>query len=104
MKGAIAKNTIFTKLMEVFPNSFMYNDNKELRINTTENGEPVQIKLSLTCAKTPVESNNSNTMSTPESSGELNWEESKPSSSSIIEQLTQEEKENVARLVKQLRV
>ena len=50
-KGALAKEQIFNKMMEVFEGSFMYNNGKELRINWEEDGNPVQIKVALTCAK-----------------------------------------------------
>jgi hypothetical protein len=49
MKGADSKNIILKKLMEVFPGSFM--DDKVLRIPMTEGGEPLEIKVALTCAK-----------------------------------------------------
>lgn len=50
-KGAAAKEQIFAKILEVFNGSFMYNGGKELRIPWDENGEEVQIKVALTCAK-----------------------------------------------------
>lgn len=53
-KGSIAKKEISKKILEVFPNSFMYNDGKEIRINVTEEGNPIQIKVVLTAAKTAV--------------------------------------------------
>ena len=53
-KGAIAKEEIFAKMMEVFEGSFMYNNGKELRIDWEEEGNPVQIKVALTCAKEAV--------------------------------------------------
>lgn len=49
MKGADSKEIIFKKLTQVFPGSFM--DDKVLRIPMTENGEPLEIKVALTCAK-----------------------------------------------------
>ena len=57
-KGAIAKKEIMQKIIEMFPGSFLYNNDKEVRINSTEEGNPVQIKITLTCAKTPVENEN----------------------------------------------
>ena len=57
-KGAIAKKEIMQKIIEMFPGSFLYNNDKEVRINSTEEGNPVQIKITLTCAKTPVEDEN----------------------------------------------
>lgn len=50
-KGQQAKQEIITKILATFPNSFSYNDGKEIRIPCTENGEEVQIKVTLTCAK-----------------------------------------------------
>lgn len=60
VKGATTKANIINKILEVFPGSFTYNDGKEIRINATEEGELVQIKLTLTCAKTPVDINMEN--------------------------------------------
>lgn len=54
-KGSILKQEIIKKILETFPNSFLYNDGKEIRINGTENGENLQIKVSLTTAKVAVE-------------------------------------------------
>ena len=53
-KGTESKNVIFSKLLECFPGSFMYNDGKECRINMVEDGNEIQIKVALTAAKTPV--------------------------------------------------
>ena len=50
--GNESKNMIFTKLQEIFPDSFVYG--KELRINLMENGEKIQIKVVLTKSKTIV--------------------------------------------------
>lgn len=54
-KGAILKQEIAQKILEMFPNAFLYNDGKEVRINGTEEGVPVQIKVTFTAAKVPVE-------------------------------------------------
>jgi hypothetical protein len=54
-RGAVAKAEIIEKILEVFEDSFAYNDGKEVRINTVEDGEPIQIKLALTAAKVAVE-------------------------------------------------
>jgi hypothetical protein len=52
-KGAIAKEEIIKKILEVFPSSFIYD--KEIRIPYVEEGENIQIKCALTCAKVNVE-------------------------------------------------
>lgn len=52
-KGALAKEDVMNKILEVFPGSFKYE--KELRIPMMENGEMLQIKVTLTAAKNMVE-------------------------------------------------
>ena len=59
VRGAILKKEIIQKLLETFPNSFLYNDGKEVRINGMEDGIATQIKITLTAAKVPVEGGNS---------------------------------------------
>lgn len=54
MRGAESKVQVFNRILDTFPNSFAYNDNKEIRIPMKENGEDVEIKVVLSCAKTAV--------------------------------------------------
>lgn len=54
-KGSQLKNEITQKILTTFPSSFIYNDGKEIRINGMEDGQELQIKVTLTCAKTMVE-------------------------------------------------
>ncbi len=54
-KGAILKQQIAEKILKTFSGSFMYNDGKEIRINGMEDGNPVQIKITMTAAKVAVE-------------------------------------------------
>lgn len=54
-KGQESKQVIISQLLEQFEGSFLYNDGKEVRIPMTEDGAEVQIKVTLTCAKTNVE-------------------------------------------------
>ena len=51
-RGSQAKTEITQKLLETFAGSFPYD--KEIRIPWVENGEQVEIKVTLTCAKTNV--------------------------------------------------
>lgn len=54
LKGAIAKQEVANKILEVFGDkAFTYD--KDIRINWIENGEQVQIKIALTAAKVAVE-------------------------------------------------
>ena len=53
-KGADSKAIVVKKILETFPDSFLYNNDKEIRIPMKENGETIEIKVVLSCAKTPV--------------------------------------------------
>lgn len=53
MRGAIAKQEITKKILEIFPNSFI--NEKEIRIPFEEGSDLVQIKCVLTCAKVNIE-------------------------------------------------
>lgn len=54
-KGQQFKKEIQEKILQLFPQSFLYNDAKEIRICGMEDGQPIQIKVVLTCAKENVE-------------------------------------------------
>lgn len=100
-KGSIVKNEVYNKIMEIFPNSFMYNDGKELRINTIEEGEPIQLKLVLTAAKTPVSDGGDNVLPTAGTQSESAFPppiEHTPAPA----QVTEEEKQNVKTLMEKL--
>ena len=49
-KGSIAKEAITQKILEVFEGAFVYGS-KEIRIPYNEDGNRVEIKVTLTCAK-----------------------------------------------------
>lgn len=55
VRGAQAKSEIAKKILETFEGSFMMADGKELRIPIQENGEIIQIKISMVAAKENVE-------------------------------------------------
>lgn len=56
IKGAIAKQEVAKEILNLFgEKAFLYNDGKEIRVNWTEGGSPVQIKIALTAAKEAVE-------------------------------------------------
>ena len=55
-RGSILKKEVAEKILAAFPgNSFLFNDGKEIRINGMEDGQKLQIKVTLTCAKVAVE-------------------------------------------------
>lgn len=55
IRGAVLKQQIAEKILKTFSGSFMYNDGKEIRINGIEDGNPIQIKITMTAAKVAVE-------------------------------------------------
>lgn len=54
-RGAEAKQIITDKILQTFAGSFIYG--KEIRVPLQENGERVEIKVTLTCAKENVGGN-----------------------------------------------
>lgn len=89
-RGSEAKKDITSKILETFEGSFLYNGDKEIRIPFNENGEYVEIKVALTCAKEAVGGGNasSTTPFVPEPAP--------------LTPPTQEELDNVANLIAQL--
>lgn len=88
-KGASSKQIIIDKIMEIYPAAFIYG--KELRIPMEEDGQNIEIKLTLACAKNNVKDNdiNENTVSF-ENNNNNNIEPS------------DEEKENISKLMERL--
>ncbi|MGN0992815.1 MAG: hypothetical protein ACI4PE_02715 [Bacilli bacterium] len=103
-RGQELKQEITNKILNVFENAFLYNDGKEIRINGIENGENVQIKITLTAAKTAVEPGDENILPNNnikiQDNNRIDFS-SQPIKDTIIEP-TKEEKENVKNLLKSL--
>ncbi len=98
LKGSISKEIVSKKILDTFENSFKYE--KEIRIPMIENGEKIQLKLVLTCAKANVNPG-----------GDIEIPGEKQENNDIInfEQVevqhaepTQEEKDTINRLAKML--
>ena len=51
-RGAWSKEQVWNKILETFNGAFI--NDKEIRVPFYENGERVEIKITLTCAKTNV--------------------------------------------------
>lgn len=99
-KGTESKNVVFEKLLEVFPEAFWEDQGKILRVPLNENGSRVEIKVTLTAAKTNLGGEDiPSAFNAPVSSVV-----SKPESPKISENLepTQEEKDNIAKLMASL--
>lgn len=94
-RGAVSKIKATEMILKAFPGSFTYD--KEIRIPFQEDGEEIQLKCVLTCAKVNVELNGD--VAIPgEVSTDINFEGSKSVEQKVIEP-TQEEKDNVLKLM-----
>lgn len=99
-KGSIAKQEIANKILEIFPGSFLYNDGKEIRINWTEDGAPLQIKIALTAAKVAVEGGEGAIM--PGENAATADVKPAGTNEKIPQEPTEEEKERLAALLNKL--
>ena len=102
-RGSIAKTEIIKKILETFNDSFLID--KEIRIPIMEDGEEIQIKVTLTAAKVNipnpnVKGVNSSSSNLSQSNNDLNFVESTPIS--IQKEPTQEEKDRLKEIISQL--
>ena len=98
LKGTILKKEITDKILSTFEGSFLYNDGKEIRIPGLEDGQELQVKVALTCAKTNV---------SPDGENALPGEETPAVStvSNVSQQMvetSQEEKDNIKKMMEVL--
>lgn len=92
-RGAEAKQIITDKILQIFEGAFIYGG-KEIRVPLQENGERVEIKVTLTCAKENVGGNSAFTVT-----------ESQPTQTaqaSVPVAPTEQEKANIADLMSRL--
>lgn len=92
-KGAVSKQIVTDKIIEMFPGAFIYG--KELRIPMDEDGQTVEIKVALTCAKTNVGGNGVFVDNQGQASA---FPDATPAST----EPTAEEKENISKLMDRL--
>ena len=99
-KGTESKNIIFNKLQEVFSNTFWEDEGKILRIPLNENGSRVEIKVTLTAAKTNLGGDSIESAFDNSPSSIVKTTENTNETSAL--EPTEEEKENVRRLIESL--
>ena len=90
-KGAESKAKLIEKLKEIYPDAFEYG--KEFRIPFEEDGQRVEIKVALTCAKSNVGGEGASEVSGVQSEEAVNVASAAP---------TEEEKANIAKLMDRL--
>ncbi len=94
-KGSDSKVVATNAILAAFPGSFVYD--KEIRLPFVENGEQIQLKCVLTCAKTNVEENGENAIpgEVVNSNNEINFE----TNSKEQVAMTDEEKQNIKNIM-----
>ena len=101
-KGTIAKQQVINKIQSAFGNDFIGEYDKKIYVWGQENGERVQVAISLTCPKVPVE------ISSAPITGDFNFEDDAPSNVVVAAgayqpaEITKEERERVNDLMKRL--
>jgi hypothetical protein len=83
-RGSESKENITKKLLETFCGSFV--NGKEIRVPMVENGEVIEIKITLTAAKDVVggETVKESSTSVAETAADTPWEEPSPPSADEI--------------------
>lgn len=102
-RGTEAKNIVTEQILKTFNKSFRYE--KEIRIPVMENGELVQIKVTLTAAKTNVENGGDVAMpglNEPIFTPGGGFDEFKGADNSAVPEPSAEEKAAVEDLIKKL--
>ena len=100
-KGTIGKQNVINKIKQAFGADFIGEYDKKIYVWTTENGERIQIALSLTCPKVPVAIPDNPT------TGDFNFEDDAPNvvvaaGAYQPAEITKEERERVNDLMKRL--
>ena len=92
-KGSIAKEAITQKILDTFEGSFVYG--KEIRVPYSEDGNRVEIKVTLTCAKENVGGNDNDFI--------IKQEDAENMVAKAVSAIpTAEEKANIATLMERL--
>ena len=99
-KGTAAKQWIEDKIIAAFGEAYVGTFDKKIYINAPENGETVQVSLTMTCPKVPVGANN------PIGTGGMDFENMPATATKGTEfkpaEITTEETENIRKLLAEL--
>ena len=102
-KGANAKLAVINKLAEAFGNDYIGEYDKKQYVWANDGGEKVQIAISLTCPKNPIEIAN-----VADDGGDWDFSDSKPKASAVAvtnaapAEITEQEQQNIADLMARL--
>ena len=103
-RGSVAKENVIKKLAQAFGNDFIGESEKKIYLWANDGGERVQIALTLTCPKTFIDAPNA--AAPNENLGDWDFRDEAPKPVAAIKAepavITEEEKENIANLLKKL--
>ena len=103
-KGAIAKEEVVKKISEAFGWSFIGEFDKKVYVWANDGAEQVQIAISLTCPKNPIQVDASVSLD----DGDFDFTDDTPKTSKVAvsaappAEITEEEKKNIAELMAKL--
>ena len=103
-KGATAKEEVVKKIAEAFGNNFIGEFDKKVYLWANDGGEMVQIAISLTCPKNPIQVDASVSLD----DGDFDFTDDAPKTSKVAvsaappAEITDEEKKNIADLMAKL--
>ena len=103
-KGAVAKENVTKILAEAFGSNFIGEYDKKIYVWANDGGEMVQIAMSLTCPKNPIQVDTTVTTST----GDWDFSDSPKVNATVAvanaapAEITEEEKSNIADLMAKL--
>ena len=103
-KGAIAKQEVINKIAAAFGDSYIGEYDRKQYVWANENGERVQIAITLTCPKTPIEI----ASNVSDDGGDWNFTDDTPKATPVAvsnaapAEITEAEKQNIADLLLKL--
>lgn len=103
-RGAIGKQNVINKIKEAFGTDFIGEYDKKIYVFANDGGEQVQIAISLTCPKNPIQVDDSVSLD----DGDLDFTDDTPKTSKVAvsaappAEITAEEKANIAELMAKL--
>ena len=103
-RGAIGKQNVINKIKEAFGTDFIGEYDKKIYVFANDGGEQVQIAISLTCPKNPIQVDSSVSLD----DGDLDFTDDAPKTPKVAvsaappAEITEEEKKNIAELMAKL--
>lgn len=103
-RGAIGKQNVINKIKEAFGTDFIGEYDKKIYVFANDGGEQVQIAISLTCPKNPIQVDANVSLD----DGDFDFTDDTPKTSKVAvsaappAEITDEEKKNIAELMAKL--